>query len=496
MTTRSRILVGTSPKANGETFVAYAERDDAQRLAVLIASHVSKVATEGSEARLQAKRCLEPRATWKQRVALLREALDALPDLDHFATIWDVDALIPSGREDFNDDRTQTQRAQLLKALAPSIDRGGWVLVRTNPKPSSPDLASLDVDLEIDDETALPAEYEPFAPECRGIAQWLVRIEALRPADLAEIVRTVKDFNTHIVRLAIDVLPRHIRESLALAASVLRAPQHVNGAFGPLAWGDAGKQPTAQTIPKNAFTVLADGGFLQKVDSEGHWRFVRSVRSEAKVVSRLVVEESVRSLERRLATEVGIASPLEAKLEAHFYAVRLGDVELATKTASAYGSELRELAIQLSREEHRHLEAAHLFEHIVTRFDETDAYAWEYLGFNLALVEDPNAYPKVLHAYQQAHKHWPENPLYHGRLLGFRAQIGDNVDSDIVRSIGHYVQAYGDEREGVSHFAQTAIMGLVRANQTERARSIITKCRGWLERFAPRALADLNSRVP
>jgi hypothetical protein len=439
---------------------------------------------------------LEPRATWKQRVALLRDALNALPDSDHFATLWDVDALVPSGREDFDDDRTQTQRAQLLNALAPSIDRGGWVLVRTNPQPSSPDLASLDADLEIDDATVLPAEYEPFAPECRGIAQWLVRSEALRSTDLAEIVRTVKDFNTHIVRLAIDVLPRHIRESLALAASVLRAPQHVNGAFGPLAWGDAGKKPTPQAMPRNAFAVLVEGGFLQKIDSEGHWRFVRSVRSEAKVVSQLVAQENVRSLERRLATEVGIASPLEDKLEAHFHAVRLGDVELATKTASLYGSELRELAIQLSREEHRYLEAARLFEHIVTRFDETDAYAWEYLGFNLALVEDSSVYPKVLHAYEQAHKHWPENPLYHGRLLGFHAQLGAKVDSDIVRAMGHYVQAYGDEREGVSHFAKTAIMGLVRANQRERARSIIKKCQGWLERFAPRALAYLNSRVP
>ena len=105
-------------------------------------------------------------------------------------------------------------------------------------------------------------------------------------------------------------------------------------------------------------------------------------------------------------------------------------------------------------------------------------------------------YPKVLNAYEQAHKHWPENPLYHGRLLGFRAQLGAKVDADIVRAIGYYVQAYGDEREGVSHFAKTAIMGLVRANQKERARSIIKKCQGWLERFAPQTLADLNSRVP
>lgn len=495
MTTRSRIVVGASPKTNGGQFVAYADRDDAQRLAVLIASHVCKVASDGSAAKQQATRCLEPRTTWKKRVSLLRDALVLLPSSDYFATLWDIDALVPIGREHFDEDRSQTQRAELLNALTPSIDRGGWVLVRTNPQPSSPDLAALDVDLEIPAEPGLSAEYEPFAPECRQIAHWLVRTEALRSSDLAEIVRTVKDFNIHVVRLAVELMPRNVRESLAIAATVLRSPQHVNGTFGPLAWSIEGKKPTSETMPRNAFEAFADSGFLQPLGSDRCWRFVRSVRSEAKVVAQLLAEDTVQLLERRIASEIKNSSSLEEKLEAHFHAVQLGDVELATRTASLYGSELRELAIHLSREEHRYMEAAQLFEYIVTHFDEADAYAWEYLGFNLALAENPALFPKVLKAYEQAHKHWPENPLYHGRLLGFRAQLGTNVDAEIVRAIGYYVQAFGGEREGVSHFAKTAIMGLVRGEQKDRARSVIKKCRPWLERFAPRALDYLNKYV-
>jgi hypothetical protein len=136
--------------------------------------------------------------------------------------------------------------------------------------------------------------------------------------------------------------------------------------------------------------------------------------------------------------------------------------------------------------------AAELFQEVVDRFDATDAYAWEYLGYNLARANDASQNERILKAYERAYNLWRKNPLYHGRLLGFRGKLGMYVAPEVMRGLDRYVSEYRDESDAVSYFAETALTGLRRGGQQAQLDEILSRRRSILERFAPRALASVE----
>jgi tetratricopeptide (TPR) repeat protein len=155
---------------------------------------------------------------------------------------------------------------------------------------------------------------------------------------------------------------------------------------------------------------------------------------------------------------------LDQQLETHFHAVQGGKLDDAVRTARYYATDLRALALRFSRDERYH-EAAELYRKIVDEFDPEDAYAWEHLGVNLALAsglgplsEDLAA--EIRNAYVRAFGYDPQNPLYHGRLLGFRARLGEDVRAEAQRGLKRYLVKYGDQSRAISHFIEPVAEGM------------------------------------
>lgn len=482
-------------------FFAYGDRDDPQRLVVLLAEHLTKISAHDPAITNKTRVCLDPRASWTKRHTALADALHLAAERrsERFIALADIDALAPRETEDWNADRSVSMRWDIYELVLEAIERGGWLVFRTCPAKSvSPELARREVMITYAPDppaSSQPEETKSFAPEVRPIAAWLVRRGVLSPRDLSRVVADVEDFDAHIVDLAYDALPPVARDAGKLLAAV-RPPQHVNGALGPFAY--AAGVPTATSIPRAAVDALRASGLLQPGAVSSTLRMPRLVRDVLRRFAPLGMAGPLSQLHDHLAALPIDAEDTAGQLEIHHHAVLAGNVERAKSTARFYGTGLRELARQLSFEGQREkdraklLKAADLFSHVLAHFDPNDAYAWEYKGYNLALTNDPSLRDEILHAYEQAHHLWPQNPLYHGRWLGFRGQLGEEIASEVMRWIDRYVDQYGGSEHAVSYFAETALKGLRRGKQLAQVSQIIARKRTLLERFAPQALATLD----
>jgi hypothetical protein len=495
----SKIVLGTlesAPKGLPLLF-AFGDRDDPQRLAVLLAEHVAAAFPGNAEIDEKAHECLDPRASWRDRRLALGDtlALAAHRHTGHFLALGDIDALAPQGTEDWSADRSIAMRQDLYKLVLEAVDRGGWLVFRTSPaRHASSDLADLDLEetCAADPQGMEPLEEaNPYAPEIRPIAAWLTSRGLLRPRDLSRIVADVEDFDAHLVDLAYDSLSSTACDAGKLLSAV-RPPQHVNGALGTFTYAEA--RPTATSVPRAAVEALRKSGFLQPSAEPSSLRMPRLVRDLLRRFAPLGMAGETRRLHERLAALPMKTEGTAVKLEIHHHAVLARDVERAKNTAIFYGTELRNLATQLSLEGGRVGErakfarVAELFEYVVSNFDPTDAYAWEYLGYNLARADEATNRSRILQAYEKAHQLWPDNPLYHGRLLGFRGRLGRDIVADFARSLDQYVNKFGDERDAVSFFAEAALRGLRRGKEVNQVTRIVAQKRALLERFAPRAL--------
>jgi hypothetical protein len=134
-------------------------------------------------------------------------------------------------------------------------------------------------------------------------------------------------------------------------------------------------------------------------------------------------------------------------VEVHYHAVESGDVDLAATTALHYATDLRRIAYALSTRKDAttadYGKAASIYRRIV-EVDPKDAYAQEYLAYNLAMQYRDGPYPpgvesQIAQAYARASGIDRTNPLYKGRELGFQARLGHDVMDDlrsIMRSFG------------------------------------------------------------
>jgi hypothetical protein len=408
----------------------------------------------------------------------------------------DVDALVPQGEEPWTGDRTLEIRKDLFKTLGRSINDGGWLGLRTCPsRGTGAQLSELDVEQVFAPETegCGAEEVRLFAPEIRPVARWLLEEAGFRPRDLSRIVEQVAQHDAHLLHLAYQCLSPAARDAGKLL-STLRPSQHYNGMLGPFAFAE--QHPNPLTVPRDAVEEQREAGFLQPGGEASMLRMPRAMRRLLRDFASFSMAAAVRAVHQRLGFEPFEARPPAEQMEIHHHAVEAGDVARAKQTAKYYGTELRALATRIgldanrTQDRVRHQEAAELFQEVVDRFDERDAYAWEYLGYNLARCRDASQNDRILRAYERALDLWDANPLYRGRLLGFRGQLGVNVASEVMSWLDHYVSAYGDETDAVSRFAEPALQGLRRGGQQTQIDEILRRRRSILQRFAPRALTS------
>src|SRR5690606_22443214 len=121
--------------------------------------------------------------------------------------------------------------------------------------------------------------------------------------------------------------------------------------------------------------------------------------------------------------------------------------------------------------------AARIYEVIVKQFDAEDAFAWEYLGYNLARGHEdaitPELSTRILNAYQRAVQLKPHNPLYAGRLLGFEAQIGKDVSSAFDRLAARWANM-PDE---LGYAVAPVFHGLTRAGRLDELENLASSWR-------------------
>jgi hypothetical protein len=496
------MVVGTPRGLGGASSVfAYGDRDDPARLVVLLADRILAVCDPASAAAENAAACLQPRTAWRKRLDCLGSALhDAARSTDEpFIALWDADALAADPPESWDQERSALMARDLSRVVRSAVMDGGWILVRTarahaSKAPTVFDDLDLEHEVVAPDSGQGPDEARIFAPECWPIAAWLVSRGVLRPRDLAEVERTVERADEHLVDLAYEALPDPAREA-ALLLTVLRAPQPLNGHYGRLRFQPDAPRASAHGLPLETRALLVESGLIQPTWADGPWRMPRIVRDRLDHFARVRMEDEAQALHRAEA-ESADTSAAALQVEAHYHAICTGDVELAKRTAVYYGSELSEVATRLSVEAQEVedkaaqrrglLAAAKLFHYIVETFDETDAYAWEYYGFNLALAESPDR-DEILEAYRRAHTLRRGNPLYHGRWLGFRAQLGQQIADETIEGLQRYAMD-PPERESVSFFAEAVLSGLWRGSQRAQARKLLATCEAMLERLAPRAM--------
>jgi hypothetical protein len=172
------------------------------------------------------------------------------------------------------------------------------------------------------------------------------------------------------------------------------------------------------------------------------------------------------------------ARTVEDRVELHFHAVESGDATLAVDTAQHYGADLRRIAYARSRKQGATRadfeSAARIYRTIVEEFDASDAYAWEYLAYNLARAHgDEPSYPpdverEIVAAYARATEIDPSNPLYKGREIGFQARLGRRVYDRLRHWMYRFSRSAGDR--GLVIFADQVLKGMSRAARQDLAR--------------------------
>jgi len=498
----SKIVIGrplvTEP---AEHVFAYGDSDDGPRLVALLAARLKWHVAPDSQAAKDVASCLDPRAPWRTRIGRLSSALhDALqiPGGPLFV-LWDADALAFEQRESFDIERASLMRRDLFQVIRTSALEGGWILARTaRARGRSLDDVDLRRELGAIDvgQGGVPEQAARFAAECQPLAAWLVKHDVLRARDLNTIRDTVADADGHLIDLVYQELPGPVRDAAKLM-STLRAPQPLNGHYGRIQFASDSDAVTPGSVPAAVRGELIACGILQPTIEGVGWRIPRLTRERLYRLAEVTLDaevEQIHHAEAEAGTQTGIE--IDDAVEAHYHAVCTGDADLAKRTAAYYGSELSDVARRLSLDakaappgERKHLfrRAADLYLYVLQNFDDTDAYAWEYRGYNLALADGSAS--EVREAYAKANALRPGNPLYHGRLLGVRGQLGERIVEEALAGINKY--ALDDqEREPVAYFAKAVLDGLRRGGERPQERAIVSKCRDVLQALAPNLLPD------
>jgi tetratricopeptide (TPR) repeat protein len=480
--------VGSAP-----TWTAFGDPDDHLRLIVLIACHPDMQTPVGG-LRDAAELCLSPKTPWAARLDAIGQLLDrkASTNGTPWACLVDIDALDPGPirTETLWDDRGFVrQRRQFLDTLLDAVRSGGWVLVRPKPSPGlSVELEQVAESEEIDAVPDLPTEphlealLDLVSPECRPLLAWLVTSETLSVREMERLVDAggPDGFEEDVLDMVYETLPPSSQDAAKYLSS-LRQPQPLNGALGPF---HLTQHPGEPWLPRESVVALRGCGLLQSF-SGSRVRMPRAARDQLRALAARSMPEEIQRLHWYWGHAPAASLPLHAELEAHFHAVQGGDLEDALRTARYYVSDLRDLAFRWSHQE-RYEDAAKVYR-IIIDYDPADAYAWEYLGYNFALAcgdEEPSTERtnEILDAYRKAFELDRKNPLYHGRLLGFRAELGEDVEIEFHRGMKRYLTDY-DRTEAASYFAESVLRGMARGRWGRKRFDVVARWAPALRRF-------------
>lgn len=458
--TRSISVLGTRAPAErpGLWVAAFGEADDHLRMTALLA----KALGAGSNSP-----CLDPRSTWTARRDALREVIaQHRPDESGWvAGVVDPDLLFQRDLPPavaWDDRSFAKERNELFRLLAQAAEQGGWQFLRTTSSAGAGiELEGLTEQAEPTPDTVQNPKYSDavatLTPAVRPICRALVERGVLTTARAAAtITSAASSAEAAIIAAAYDHLPRSAREA-ARRLSCLRPAQPVNGVLGPYVVVDTAAG--SGQVLRGALEALRSVAFLQPSVGESALRMPFEVRlflqQRASWPGGGSLDEH-RWLARQLSAP---AAPPEQLVEAHHHAIAAAEEDMAVETARYYGTDLRELAYSLSAARD-FTAAARLYERIVTEFDEKDAYAWEYLAFNLARAKGAGATElqrrAIEDAYQRASELAPSNPLYRGRLLGYQARLGRDVRAAVERAL----HLWARDRTALSFFGKPVLEGL------------------------------------
>lgn len=412
--------LAVTPLAGPEPVVTcYGDPDDHLRVVVELANALRHDTVDAEALAV----CLDSTSPWRSasdRCGRL-EAFIALlssvrpQDRDTIACIVDPDALdvAPQASALWDDASARRERAELLDALVRAGQRGGWVFVRPWPR------LSLSLRLDFTDLVGDDGpNHDGAPPGASTLRRWLVEAAGLPRARLEALEEGEEHLGEALTDAALDELcPSALRALVTL--STLRRDFAINGACGPFDWGDAGPE----SVERDGTKRVHDAGLLLPSQTPGRIRVSRVLRQrlDARMTS---TQRSARRLTHAALAHGSGAPSIPSVLERHFHAVQAADLDVALETALYYGSDLREIARDLSFQG-RYSEAAAIYRAIVERFDADDAYAWEYLGYNLMRAHeahDAEILDRIEDAYAAAHRLARTNPLFHGRLIALRLE--------------------------------------------------------------------------
>jgi hypothetical protein len=311
-----------------------------------------------------------------------------------------------------------------------------------------------------------------FAPDLQPLITWLVTSKTLSSEELAHILRS--DLQpVDIIEIVYDALKPSVRAS-ARKLALQRPELHVNGAIGPFSY-QSGDVPSVNAISRGDVEVLRSIGFLQQgalKDSVVMPNQVRHFLARREYLHNSSAAENVHRWMSSLPDDSA-----QGRIEKHHHAICSHDVETAISTADYYGADLRDLALKLSLEG-AYVAAADIYRTIVEKFDSEDAYAWQYLGYNLAkspLLSEDGVF-EAKKAYSMSVRLAPQNPLYVGRWLGFRGRTGENIEAEIEAYIPRFRADWGQDVD--SYFGEAVIKGL----QAGRQNAVVQRLkRRWPE---------------
>lgn len=469
-----------------DIITALGDPDDHLRLTVLLGHAAMARRPDSADAR----GCIEEQA-WSTKLAHLSRLVDS-PDL-HGLTLRDIDALWQgdiSGPAAWSDSTFRRERHALFEVMSHGAATGRWRLLRPVPRPSVTGAL-----LAAGAQTTLPAsDLAPILPEIRPLARALVDRGIIDHFALEDIIEAAdalgSDPSGTLISHADELLSGLARDA-ALRLSLSRTEGRFNGVIGPYTLTEdspaAHAQVDVHSMPRSAIDELVALGLLHVDD--GHARMPRLVRSYYARRAWATGDIDARSEHQWLARRPipGRESEIERVLERHYHAVEAEDDDIALETSRYYLQDLRQLATRIGRRPGlgNKRKAALVFARI-TRRDPGDAYAWEYYGYNLAQVE-PQA-GMIGEAYEMACELDPDNPLYRGRLVGWRGRHG----ADVVDETCRRVSDYGIETAAASWFAHQVLQGLKRGRhlqQIDRLRRELGTHRveAWFEKQPARA---------
>ncbi|MBA3549765.1 MAG: hypothetical protein H0T76_25070 [Nannocystis sp.] len=486
-------------------FEVHGDPDDHLRLSVLLADLFGAHATSNTACEAVAD-CKNPKTTWSRRLDALRELvrMSSMSKGGYCAVVVDLDGLDtgPLSNEQMWDDRdfSQQRRKLLDEVIIASLDRFKFLLLRPRPALSVSQRLAGHVDEREDShapENPRPVtQFLPLlTPETQPILRWIVDRGILPIRDVERLLDACDgvagEFERNVLATAYESIPPAARTAGKLL-STERGIQTRNGHLGSFklarprdSGGDTSQAST--TLSDTGVRALEACSFLQDACAErpSALRMPRGVRSMLRPLALLDQPFIVQDVHQRLSNRSLESASLSEKLEIHHHAVQSGDHERALTTSLYYGSDLRQLAFRLSLDG-QYAQAARVYRDILDHFDNEDAYAWEYLGYNLALANDKamsaERAEEVRQAFQRAHELDLHNPLYHGRFLGFRAQCGEDISIEFSRILAKFQRESAERADAISYLTEPILRGLGRGGLSNRRRELIAQWGALLAR--------------